>query len=290
LNPAESNPVDKNDVSSASSTSTSSLDWLRRLRRDLSVTRSLRLLSFLALMAVVVSSSQLPSPMNKRVFFGVFIGTLILWAFTMMQAARFGQQLRTASTLLNIGRLEDAEVWLQRVLKQFSWSTQVKTMAAQHYAALFFRRDAHEQVVQICQELLKERMAHIENVWVNTRLMLADSLLLLGQVPAAYDAIRPLYDSPLSLVDRMRLLPIQLRYELGADYATAAVQNLPEKVELAELLDSPRASLVHALLAEACRRLGMAEEQTFLAERAWLYYDVDQLTSRYPVIAPIAAL
>jgi len=86
----------------------------------------------------------------------------------------------------------------------------------------------------------------------------------------------------------MKLLPIQLRYELAADYPAAAAQSLPEKLQIAELLDSPRAALVHALLAEACRRNHMPAQQAFLAERAWLYHDLDQLAPRYPVIALIA--
>jgi hypothetical protein len=262
---------------------------LRGLRLHIRLIRAIRVLFLAATAGAVLWAVRLPGPDDKRAMFAIFMATLVSWMIMMLNSARLGRYVRTATALLGLGHLDDAEVWLRRALERFSMSARTKIIAAQQLASLLFRRDEHAKVVVVCRGLLRERLFHLQHVWVNTRLMLADSLLMLGHVAEAYEAIRPVYDAPLSLAERMKLLPIQLRYELAAEYPAAAVQALPEKLQIAELLDSPRAALVHALLAEACRRSNLAEQQAFLAERAWLYHDLDQLAIRYPVIAAIAA-
>lgn len=262
---------------------------LKRCHRQILLIRILRVLLMIGTVAAILWASSLPRPLNKQATFGLFIAAMLVWVLSMLNSSRLARQVRTAGALLSIGQLDDAEVWLLRTIERFSLSARTKALALQQYASVFFCRDAHAQVVQICRSILKERIAGLKHVWINTRLMLADSLLMLNQVPEAYDAIRPVCDAQLSLADRMKLLPIQLRYELAADFPAAALRNLPEKLQLAELLDSPRAALVHALLAEACRRSHMPTQEAFLAQRAWLYHDLDTMASRYPVIAPIVA-
>lgn len=270
-------------------TSSQLAELLHTFQRQVRRIRVFRLFLLVGTALAVLYASSLPQPDNKRLIFAIFIATLVIWALTMMNSARVARYLQTASALLSIGQLDDAEVWLRRALQRFSLSARTKILACQQIASLLFRRDDHQSVVLVCGELLKQRLTGFQSVWVNTRLMMADSLLMLDRVPEAYEAIRPVYDAELSLSDRMKLLPLQLRYELAADYPSAAVQGLPEKLQVAELLDSPRAALVHALLAEACRRSNMSEQQAFLTERAWLYHDLDQLAQRYPIIAPVAA-
>ncbi len=111
-----------------------------------------------------------------------------------------------------------------------------------------------------------------------------------NEVADAYAAFRPLYDQELSLVERLALLPIQLRYELEAGHVDSGVRGLSEKVRLAELLEAPKAALVHALLAEACRRRNRDADRDYLARRASLYHDLEPLARVHPVIAPVLEL
>lgn len=261
---------------------------LQRYHRQIRLIRVVRIALILGTLAVILWASQLPAPLNKQVMFGVFIATLMIWVVSLINTSQQTRLVRTAGALLGIGQLDNAEVWLQRALRRFTLSIRTNAMVLQHFASLLFRRDAHEQVVQICRSLLKQHFAGLRQIWVNTRLMMADSLLMLDEVAEAYEAIRPVCDVELSLADRMKLLPIQLRYELAADYPDSALQNLPEKLQLAELLDAPRAALVHALLAEACRRTHKPEQEAYLARRARLYHDLEPIASRYPIIAVVA--
>lgn len=258
-------------------------------RRQMLLTRLVRIGLFIGAIGAMIWATQLPSPGNKQAVFFVAMATLVGWVAIVVRTMRLARQLHAAGVLLSIGRLDDAEVWLRRMIARFSLSARSKLMACQQVAALLFRRECYRDVVLVCRELLRQRLTRFRQIWVTARLMLADSHLMLGEVSEAYEAIRPVYESELSLSERLKLLPIQLRYELAADHAVSAVQAMDEKVRFAELLESPQAALVHALLAEACRRQSMPSERAFLAERARLYHDLEELAERYPVIRPIAA-
>ena len=119
--------------------------------------------------------------------------------------------------------------------------------------------------------------------------MLADSLLTLDREAEAYEAMRPMYDLPLSLADRMKMLPLQLRYESAGSPDGLAVESLAEKVRIAELLDSQQAALVHAMLAEACRRQSMSAQSDFLLRRARLYADLEPARRAISGSRPIAS-
>ncbi|GMV97569.1 MAG: hypothetical protein HRF43_03870 [Phycisphaerae bacterium] len=262
---------------------------VRGFRRSVAAARAVRILLTAAFCVLVIWALQLPEPQARRALGLLVLGGLVLWAGAIIRSVRLTRELQTGNMLMAMGRLDDAEACLGRVLRRFSLSPQVKFLVFQQLAALFFQRQRHDDVVIVCHELLRQPIRRLHGVWLNTRLLLADVLLLEDRVAEAYGAMRPVYDAPLTLTDRMKLLPIQLRYELASNHAESAVGGLAEKVRIAELLESPAAGLVHALLAEACRRLSRPAQQAFLAERARLYCDLAPIARRYPVIAPIAA-
>lgn len=261
---------------------------LRSFRRQVIAIRAVRVLLALVFVAALVWASELPSPGGRRVMFLLGMAGVVVWLWIILGAVRLTREVQAGNILLATGQLDRAEQWLRQSLSRSTLSVQAKILAVQQLASLAFRRDAHQDVVTICRELLRHRLSGVRNLWMLVRLMLADSLLMLGRVAEAYEAMRPIYDVPLSIADRMRLLPIQLRYELAADHPASAVSSLAEKVQIAELMDAERAGLVHALLAEACRRAAMEPERQFLAERARLYCDLAPLAERYPMIAGVA--
>ncbi len=262
---------------------------LRTFRRQLAWTQGLRIAGVVTLTAAVIGASRLPEPTHKRALLIVLGAVLLAGLALVLRSVRLTREVQAGSVLLNTGQLKEAEIWFRRAIGRFSLSTRARLIACEQMASLLFRRDAHPSVVAICRELLRHRRRWLRRVQFNARLLLADSLLLLDRVGEAYQAIHPVYHQPLSLLERMKLLPVQLRYELAADHSDAAVQDLADKTRIGELLDSPRAALVHALLAEACHRESMAAQGDFFAERAWLYYDLSELAERYPLITPMIA-
>jgi hypothetical protein len=262
---------------------------LRAMRRRVTLSRVIRGVILCAFLGAAIWSMSLPRETGDRNMLILACGLVALWIVMAIDAARVLRDVQAGTILLGAGQLDDAEVWLRRALSRFSLSVRGQLAAAEQMAALLFRREAHDDVVAVCREILRHPSRRLRSLRFKSRIMLTDSLLLLDRVDEAYQAVRPLYDAPLTLAERMRLLPVQLRYELAADHARSSISDISEKVRIAELLESPTAALVHALLAEACRRCGMVLEETFLARRARLYHDLEDLSDRYPQIKPIAA-
>lgn len=262
---------------------------LRVFRRQLMLVRCLRYLLALGLVAALGGSMLSPDWQWRQMIVLAGTGIVLTWLVLLMKATRQAREVQTGSALLATGQLDEAEVWLMKVMGRFSLSLQAKLLACAELASLLFRQNRYQDVADTCRELLRQPLNRMQNVMVAARLLLADSLLLLDRIQEAYEAMRPIYDYPLSLTEQMKLLPVQLRYELAANHAASAVKALPEKVKIAELLDAPQAALVHALLAEACLRQAMNRQGQFLLERARLYHDLEPLAQRYAVLAPIAA-
>lgn len=260
---------------------------LATFRRQMAVARAVRwvgLIAFIMALAAVLAFDQAD---DRRMAVAVLAAVVVSWILLALRSIHLTREVQAGGALLSIGKLDDAEVWLHKGMRSFSVAVPAKLVAGELLAMLSLQRDAHHDVIAICRELLRHPLTRVRSVWVNTRLMLADSLLTLDRLPEAHEAILPIYSAAMPLETKMKLLPIQLRYELSSGQTSSSVNALAEKVRIAELLDSPHAALVHALLAEACRRQGMPTEQVFLTERARLYHDLDGLVTRFPVIAPV---
>lgn len=262
---------------------------LRTFRRQVALATGVRIALIVLLGAGLLWSMQLPQESGRRAILAVLGIGLMLVLLAAVGTLRLTRDVQAGNMLMSRGRPEEAAVWLRRALRRFSFSTQGKFIAAQQMGMVLLRQDAYSQVVRLCREMLKHRLTRWRSVWFAVRLMLADSLLMLHREAEAYDALQPVFSAPMSLLERMRILPVQLRYELASDNTAAAVSDLEEKTRIAELLDAPRAALVHALLAEACDRESMPEARDYFLQRAWLYHDLNKLARRYDLLAPVAA-
>lgn len=260
---------------------------LGTFRRQMVLLRVLRFAAVVLLIGGVLVLPQMEA-MPTQAMLAILLGVLIAIGLLGIHSVRLAREVQAGGILASIGKLDDAEVWLRRGMTQFGLSGQAKIMAARLLASLLHKRGAYEEVVAVCRAVLRQPLKRLREVGVEMRLMLADSLLLLGRLGEAHEALMPVYGSPLSLEAQVRLLPIQLRYELAAGQAASAASALRGKVRIAALMESPMAALTHALLAEACRQQNMPAERDFLAERARLYHDLEPLVREYPVIAPIA--
>jgi len=264
-------------------------DLLRTLRRQVTLATFMRIALIVLLGAGLLWSMRLPEETGRRITMGVLAIGVLLVILAAVGTLKLTRDVQAGNMLMSRGRLEEAAVWLRRAIGRFTLSTQGKFIAAQQMGMLLARQDAYAQVVRLCREMLSYRVSRWRSVWFAVRVMLADSLLMLNRASEAYDAIQPVFSAPMSLLERMRILPVQLRYELASDNAASAVQDLEEKTRIAELLDAPRAALVHALLAEACDRQSMPEARDYLLQRAWLYHDLNNLAERYDLLPPLAA-
>jgi hypothetical protein len=117
-----------------------------------------------------------------------------------------------------------------------------------------------------------------------TRLMLADSLLELGDLPGAYLALMSLYSQKVTLTEAMNLLVVQLDYETRVGAWASMFQNIQYKVQLAELMPAASAARAQAMLAIAAERVGRTDWADWLRKRVELLTDINELMVHRPIL------
>lgn len=253
---------------------------IRSFRRQMAVSVLARGLIAINLAAAILAAGPLAVP-SRQAMAGAWVlaalGGLILMVVVSVGTAR---RAHMAAMMAAVGRLDEAEAGLARVLRSFSIFRGTLLMACQQLGALLRVRRHDREAVKVFRAILGvvgARTRAARAIQTTVRLMWADAELDLGNLAGAYEAFRPVFDGPLSLADRLMLLPIELRYSLATGHTRAAVWDLREKVRYAELLESPQAARVHLLLAQACEREGMQAQAEFLRLRAALYHDLGAL-------------
>lgn len=201
------------------------------------------------------------------------------WMLLVMASARMARALQTTAALMALGQWAEAEQELARVWRGFTIFSTTLLMACQQLGTLLRARRDYAQASRVLRTVLQfvPRRRAMRAFERTVRLLLADVELELGNLSGAYDAFRPVFGAPLSLAERLLLLPIELRYELASGHTQTAVTGLPDKVRHAELLEAPQAARVHAMLAEACQREGLTAQADYLRRRSALYHDPDSL-------------
>lgn len=204
-----------------------------------------------------------------------------LWIGLSWRTIKQVRVTRAGSTLLAQGRLDEARQTLLGVLEGPSPLRSGKILACHYLAVSAHLANAYREAAGICRALLSYRLGSMKSIATATRLVLADSLLMLNDPEGAGPVVQAIQRSSLSLTERMTLLPIELRYQLAADRSDQAVDDLAEKVKVAELLDSTTAALTHVLLAEACRRMDMLDQHRYFLRRAKLLADLGPIVEKY---------
>ena len=256
-------------------------EYLTCFRRQMWIVRLLRGGFLGCALGVLVAYYCVEPALQRWLILG--LGALVgVWIVLGVRGAGLAKRARLGAALLDAGEIDEARKHLTEALRRFTSVRSVKILTCHQLAVAAHLAHSYRSAVAICQELLSYRLGPMSSIAAGVRLILADSLLMLDDVSAAANVIARIRPADLSLLDRMTLLPIGLRYDLAADRDADAVQGLVQKVRLAELLDGPGACLAHALLAEACRRNDMDAQHDYLLKRAELLGNVDDVVKKHP--------
>jgi len=258
-------------------------EWLARFHRHMRAAAVLRWAFVVVMITGCVAFYQVGPTAQLGVLAVMGLAT-VAWVVLGVRGVRLAGAARLGAMLLEAGRIDEAQQHLARALRAVTPLRSVKLLACHQMAVAAHASRCYRGAVALCRALLGERLGAMKSMANATRLILADSLLMLDDVRAAGLALDGLSGARLSLADRMVLLPIELRYHLAAGLEDRAVESLPHKVRLAELLDAPDAALAHALLAEACRRNQLTPQGDYLRERAALLGDLDAIVAGHPAL------
>src|SRR5207244_2069168 len=126
--------------------------------------------------------------------------------------------------------------------KSFIPSRVAKLTNLHHLAVLRHAQRRFGESAELCREVLRFRMPAGGGLSRTSGLTLADSLLEIGDVAGAYEAIAGLHGERLSLSEATELLVVQLDYESRVGVWEQMMDAVGRKVQLAELLPAERSA------------------------------------------------
>src|SRR5207248_2932051 len=166
----------------------------------------------------------------------------------------------------------------------FSLFRTSKLLSLHHLAVLRHAQRRWHDSAELSRALLRQRLGSLRALSRQSRLILGESLLELGDLRGAHEAISGLYDQRLSLAEALSLLNVQLDYLWRINAWESMLQGVASKVQLAELMNTTTSARVQAFLALAAKKLGREDWETFLRRRVELLVDVDELIKSRPVL------
>ncbi len=253
---------------------------ISRFRRDVTVSTALK--AVLGAAAGLVLALHFV-PLGRRLdptFLLMCLGAvwLTLW-YRTMKGSRAAAE---SSSLIASGRLEQAEAQIEQSLRSFSMSRAIKSMSLLNLALVRLAQKRWPDAALLCREVLSAKKGTPEHLSKSSRLMLADSLLEMGDLRGAHEALLGLYNHRLTLNEALNLLRVQTEYLARIEAWEPLLQGAADKVQLAELMPANNAARVQAFLALAAKRTGRADWANWLRQRVELLGDVQQLTTERP--------
>lgn len=257
---------------------------IRALRRDLTLASLLKSLligaGVICLLIGPMFSSGFPLTIT-------IIGIGAIWLILSYRSAKGSTLAADSPSLIAAGQFDEAEHRIEQVLRSFSLFRTVKLMSVHHLAVLRHAQRRWQESALLSRALLHQRLGSLQPLARSSRLMLADSLLELGDLSGAYEALAGLYNQRLTLAEAMSLLVVQLDYESRIEAWTEMMRNVMSKVQLAELMPSEGAAKAQAMLALAAKKIGRMDWFNWLRRRAELLADVNALMIERPILREV---
>jgi hypothetical protein len=252
---------------------------ITRVRRDL--TRAGVLKWGLLLLAVV----------------GLFVGPLLgidgivlvvliagVWLVLSFRSVRGSRMAAGSPLLIASGQFEQAEERIDAAIRSFSLFRTVKLLSLHHLALLRHAQKRWREAAVVSEALLRQRLGALQGLSKSSQLILADSLLEMGDVAGAYRALSALYQYRLSLSEGLSLLASQVDYESRLGAWGQMMQSVGTKVQMAELMATWKSARTQALLGLAALQCGNRELADWLARRAELLVDRERLVAERPML------
>jgi hypothetical protein len=259
---------------------------IRALRRDLTLSSVLK-----ALLAGAGFICLLVGPLVGSNFAASFAIIVIgaIWIVLSYRSAKGSSLAADSPSLIAAGQFDEAEHRIEQVLSTFSLFRTVKLMSLHHLAVLRHAQRRWQDSALLSSALLRQRLGSLQPLARSSRLMLADSLLELGDLNGAYEALSGLYNQKLTLAEAMSLLVVQLDYESRVGAWNEMMRNTMSKIQLAELMPTDAAAKAQALLALAAMKIGRDDWAEWLRRRAELLTDINALVTERPMLKEVWA-
>lgn len=218
---------------------------------------------------------------------GVVMAVGGAWLLLSFFSVRGSRMAADSSSLIAAGQFDQAEEQIAASLNSFSLFRTVKLLSLHHLAVLRHAQNRWQDSAVLCRALLAQRLGSMGGLDRSSRLILAEALLELGDLPGVHENLSRLYDRRLSLREALNLLSVQVDYMARIGAWEAMMSQVMTKVEMAELLPTAPAARTQAFLALAAKRTGRADWSLWLRQRAELLVDVKRLCSDRPILSEV---
>lgn len=256
---------------------------ITRFRRDLTIAALLRTL----LLAAAVGCC-LAGPIFGRddgMFVLVFVGAVwVLLSYRSMQGTRIAAD---SPSLIAAGEFERAENHIDTALRSFSLFRTAKLLSLHHLALLRHAQHRWRESALLCQAVLSQKLGNLHGLARTTLLLLADSMLQLGDLKGAFDAMNRIYRYRLSLGEALTLQMLQLDYGSRIGAWESMLQGVGGKVQMAELMPTLNAARSQAFLSLAAHKSGRLELASWLRKRAQLLGEPRDIASDRPILEEV---
>lgn len=256
-----------------------------KIHRDLARGTILRwLLTGVAIVAILLGP-LFDETENVTLSVLIVVGTI--WLILSFRSMRGTRLAAASSSLIAAGQFEQAERHIADVLGTFSIFRAAKLMCLHDLAMLRHAQNRWPESAMLCRALLSEQRNRQGNLNRASRLILAESLLEMGDLGGVHDSIARLYEQRLPLREALMLLGLQLDYlwRIGAwEQMLAGVKN---KIEMSELLPPAQSARAQALLALAANKTARIELRDWLRGRVELLSDVHRLCADRPILCEL---
>lgn len=275
---------DDNDSNSANSTDSAAAscppfdaDHLeRQLRWDSAARWILFILVVLLLAPSFVTTWYGPGLVPPTLTLPFTVLVVVVWIWMGTTTRRAADRLMRATALLeHDGEL--TETYLADGMRRRPVGRSIRLLLYHRLAVLRHRQGQFFEVGVIAQSLLAYPLRSVEHIRTHLLLLLAESQLRVGNPTTAHGAMQQLHKRNLQLVESLQLLALQTQYEVSLGYHTDALNNLDEKIRLAEIMPGPQCGALHAMLATAANRTQRQTLADWLQRRAELLCSSKQL-------------
>jgi len=208
----------------------------------------------------------------------------VIWSTLGYHSMKNSRMAASSPSLIAAGQFDLAEYQIEKSLKNFSLFRTSKLLSLHHLAVLRHAQRRWADAAELCNALLRQRLGSLVGLARQSRLVLADALLEMGDVNGSYEAIAGLYQHRLTLAEALSLLHVQLDYQWRVNAWDQMLAGLKNKVEMAELMKTANGARSQAFLALAAKRSGREGLCAWLRRRVELLVDVSELTAARPVL------
>ena len=262
-----------------------SREIIPKLRRQLALSALLQNgLMTIGIIAVILSVFEL-GPQNLAM--GMLLGVGVSWMMLTYNSVRSAREAADIPLMIAAGEFGEAENRLAELLKKFNLFRNVRLQGLHQLVLLRHAQRRSEETVELARALLAQRLGKLGALSNSTHLILAESLLKIGDIRGTYQEIALLYDRRLALPEAIGLLRVQLDYLARIEAWEPMLYGLRERIALCELMPSADAAGCQALLALAAKRISRHDLSEWLKARALLLVDAEQLTADRPILTEL---